>query len=79
MNEQEHMQGCGAAEAVGVGRRKVYRSMLRLTVGPRPVMNSKGNNCELDTMMHGKTDPRERMSEHSTKKEKVSEKVTLSK
>jgi hypothetical protein len=30
-------------------------------------------------MMHGKTDPRERMSEHSTRKEKVSEKVTLSK
>jgi hypothetical protein len=32
-------------------------------------------------MMHGKTksDPRERMSEHSTRKEQVSEKVALSK
>lgn len=47
MNEQEHMQGCGAAQAVG--RRKVYQSMLRLEVGVRPVRNSKENKCELDT------------------------------
>jgi hypothetical protein len=43
------MQECGAAEKVELERRKVYQSMLRLGVGVPSVMNSKENNCELDT------------------------------